>query len=255
MDDENFHKLNQIILKFIKKLKIDSQKLKDKNFKLPVSDAIFCIDDIKRNFYFFKAIEKSINKLWKKNISMLDIWCWTWILWIFWIFLWVKKCIFVDHNPYSLEICKKLIDFFWYSKNCEFMNFDATKVGLDKSFDILVSETLESTLSEEDFPKIINQYNKKIKKYWIIIPENIKLSINQYNNIWNLIKKDIIDYSSYLWFKKIDILLEKQFYKLYCELEICFFDDIIWKSWDFSLFINKKIRNIEKQHNLINFLN
>lgn len=208
---------------------------------LPISDAIFCAEDIVRNKAFFEWIKKAVEDLKKIKITnywllitnsqkpnylkpkasssilvSVDAWSWIWILWIFALLLWTDKCYFIESNKETLEFSKKLVEYFWLTEKSIFIHWDAKEIKLPEKYDLLVSETLTSWFVDEDFPFIVNN----LKKYWkpdsIIIPEKFEIKIKFNSPLppgeglgvreekWN--NKEGLDvkviFQSNLWFKK-----------------------------------------------------
>jgi hypothetical protein len=250
----DFQIINDKILDFVNNKKFLDDVFFDKSYKLPLSDAVFCIQDMKRNFSFFQSIMFAKNDLWD-DIVMLDVGSWTWILWIYGLYLWIKKVVFIENNPYSLDLSKKLINHFWYSDRSEFILWDAIDLKLKFKYDILVSETLESTLWREDFIDIINN----LKKYWnddsIIIPQKLELDIVQKDIRWNILCLDKFDYESKSWFHKQNLYLNNSINKLIFKLKLVLYNDITLKTWDCSWFINEQNYDFKnKKHRLFELI-
>lgn len=213
-----FDKVNQQIQEILKNQNIDFYKQKDNQHKLPTSDAVFCAEDTIRNRYFFKAIQKAIKDTNKKDITIVDAWSGTWILWIMALHLGAKKVIFIEENPYSLNLSKKIVEFFDLWKKVEFYNKDANNIELKEKIDILISETIKTNFKNEDFPHIIKNFQNQFWNTFKIIPEWFKLNFytpayellftklfNSYNlsppyqidSNWH--KKVFIDWTSYMY--------------------------------------------------------
>ncbi len=247
-----FEKINSKIQKFILDQNINSYKIKDNDYKLPLSDAIFCTEDKKRNELFFKAIKKAIWN--KKNQKVIDAWSWTWILWIFALILWAESCVFIENNPYTLDFSKKLIKYLKLEKKAKFVLSDATNIELDEQYDILISETLISSLHKEDFGFIVNNLKKYLTKDLIIIPEELELNVKEFNKNQEI--NHFLKFNSYKWFDIKNLKIQKESNKnIEFNINIKLYDNVYIKTWDCPLFINKVDFNINTQnHPLIKFI-
>jgi prephenate dehydratase len=70
---KQFQEINNKIIEIINKQKINFREIKNENYKLPISDAMFCIEDTKRNLLFYQAIKSAIEKL-KENTEQIQVW-------------------------------------------------------------------------------------------------------------------------------------------------------------------------------------
>ncbi len=85
---EKFQKINNRILNIVTNLEIKYEDMTDKSYKLPLSDALFCISDIRRNKIFFDSIQAAIeNKKDQKEIIVVDAGSGTGILGFFALYL------------------------------------------------------------------------------------------------------------------------------------------------------------------------
>jgi len=57
-------------------------------FKLQTSDALFCVEDRKRNRYFWEAIKQAIQQHPKKNLTSVDAGAGTGVLGIYSLLWW-----------------------------------------------------------------------------------------------------------------------------------------------------------------------
>ena len=129
----NFADANYTIQQFLFDQNLFTYSYDDKNYKLPTSDAIFCAEDTPRNRKFYEWLKASINAIktkynsinTDKNIVVVDAWSWTWILGIFAMLLGADKCIFIEQNPYSLSINKKLVEYFRFTNKSIYICDDA----------------------------------------------------------------------------------------------------------------------------------
>lgn len=238
----DFNEINKKIQIFLKDFRNKSYSLSDKDYKLSLSDAIFCADDIVRNKAFFKSIKEAILDLHqsKKDLKVIDAWSGTWVLWVFALLLWADFCLFIEHNPYSLDLSKKLVKSFWLESKSNFILWDATNINLKENCDLLISETISIDFEKEDFLKIISNLKKYLDKDSVIIPESVELDIKKENDYFKSItfnsKDDLRDFS-------IITDLEKWFsYNISWKVNL--YKNIILRSWDCMSFFNERI--IEK---------
>lgn len=248
ISETNFRKYNNLITNLIKEYSDDYYSYDNSSYKLPISDAVFCVDDIIRNKKFYDAIKLAVFD--KKNMSddlvFFDIWSWTWILWIFWLICWADRCYFIEENPYTLDLSKYIISTLWLTERSIFINSDALNYNPPEKYDIMISETLVSNFNWEDFPYIVNKYLDYWKDSSIIIPEGIEIDIIQYEK-WekrSKIKKDY-DIKRWLTDNVIDIL-NWNIDELEFSMNISLYKDILLYSWECPLFINnyrQKVNN------------
>ena len=175
----NFKPHFQEIQQFLAQHALSKSELNDKKYSLTTRDAIFCAEDIIKWRRFYEGIEKALFDLKKKDSIVIDAGCWVGILWIFALKLWASKCIFIDSNPHTLKLCKKVVKHFWLEKQSIFQEWNATRISPKFKYDLLISETISSWFVTEDFPHIINH----LKKYWnnnsIVIPEKFDITITE----------------------------------------------------------------------------
>lgn len=239
----NFTKLNNKILDFISDYRDDSYAIDDNNFKLPLSDAIFCAEDTIRNKKFYQGIKKAIQDFKNsetKEINVIDAWSGTGILWIFALYLWASQVVFIEHNPYSLELNKKLVESLWLSDRASFCEYDATEIILEKKYDLLISETITIDFSKEDFHRIIKNLKKYMKWDYKILPEWFEIEAilkdNQDNKIW----KSKININSYKDLNPKKIILPKRAKKIELSGKVNLYGkDIFIHSGESMSFFNK----------------
>ncbi len=253
---ENFQTINNRILNIITNLEIKYEAMTDKKYKLPLSDALFCVSDIRRNKYFFDSIQIAIkNKSNKKNIIIVDAGSGTGILWFFALYLGANKCVFIEHNPHSLWISKKISKKLWLQNKCEFILADANKIKLKEKYDILISETIIASMVE-DFHNIINNLIKYKKNNAIIIPHKLDLFVDELDKEKNTVYEHILHYDIKNWFSNHNIKIQKKNTdKILFWARIYLYRNICIKNKDCPLFLN----NIEfdfkkKKHPLFNFI-
>lgn len=254
--EQEFKIINTAVLEFLENQKTDWYAIKDSQHKLPLSDAVFCVQDIIRNYKFFQAIFNAIStkKTVSEKIVVVDAWSGTGILWIFALYVGADECVFIEENPNSLRVNQKLVEHLGYDNQSEFIRWDATKLELPIKYDILVSETLEATLWVEDFVGIINN----LKQFWrsdsIIIPQKIQLQITELLDQ----EKDMIiqtkTYNTKEWFKKEKIILNPNVKMLEFCMKLDLYNGIELKTWDCSWFINKQQFNVWRTHWLFEFI-
>lgn len=225
----------------------------DKYYKLKMSDAFFCAEDYKKCEFFYNVLKK-IND--KKNKVVLDAGSGTGILGFLALKLGFKFVYFIEHNPFTLEINKKIINEFNF-KNCNFIKEDATKMNFKDNFDILVSETVTTGFFKEDFLKIVDNF-KKQNQSLKIIPSNFIMTIKQIDQFEKLIHEDTVSISA----NNIEDFFRKNIYikiqKNTKFLDWYFFikeDDVQVQSGDCISFINKKRTNLIEEHPQMKNLN
>ena len=233
----DFQKVNYEIQKFLYEQDINTYDFDDKDYKLPTSDAIFCAEDTPRNRKFFEALEQSINdiKKQKEKVTVVDAWAGTGILWIFWLLLWADKAIFIEHNPYSIQLCKKVVKHFDLEEKSVFLQWDACDIDIEESFDILVSETIKSNFINEDFPYIVNHLRKYATKFFTIIPEGFELEILDEKK--NFLKQENIN--SYEMPIPFNLDLPKDIQQVFLKWTTYFYWDASNYSWDCMSYFNE----------------
>ncbi len=151
-------------------------KISNKNNQgLKTSDAFFCAEDRVRNQKFWDTIKKTVNT----ESLVVDAGAGIGILGCMALLHGAKKVIFIELNTETalfLEqfVCSLDLD----NKNYEIITGDATKVKLDKKFDLLISETISRDLLEEDFIRILENLIPQGAEDLKIIPEGFEFEEN-----------------------------------------------------------------------------
>ncbi len=181
MRDDLFIEWNGKIMDFLKKQDIDYYALPDKEFKLPLSDAVFCAEDTVRNLSFFQAIRKAMEEISEsgREAVVVDAGSGTGILGVFALALGASKCYFLEHNPHSLRLSEKLVSSTGFAKKSVFVECDATSYELPEPYDLLICETISSGFVTEDFPAIINHLRKSGQNDARFIPEKFEVIMTE----------------------------------------------------------------------------
>ena len=243
----NFQEINSKIQKFLLDQKIDAYGLADKKYKLPLSDALFCAEDTVRNKFFFQAIKKALEnlKLEKKEIIVVDAGSGTGILGIFALLLGADKCYFLEHNPFTLDLSKKVLDFFNLSEKSQVIHCDATKHELAEKYDLLISETLSSDFFKEDFPLIVKNLQRYAQKKSIVIPGKFEVLLSEYDDFENKLEEKKFVF-------KADKIEQKNNFKaknknttnIHITTKACLYDDVWINDGDCMSFLNKQVIRI-----------
>lgn len=148
----------------------------DKQYKLGLSDAFFCAADVVRNKKFRDAIHQVVEKLkvWKEKLLCIDAGTGTGVLGLYALVAGVDHCVFIEHNPLTMNICRDVLAYFGYAARATFLVGDATKVSLHKQWDLLLSETISSD-TVEDFHRIVNHFLPTKKPDGIIVPSGVRV--------------------------------------------------------------------------------
>ncbi|USN59240.1 MAG: RsmD family RNA methyltransferase [Candidatus Peribacteria bacterium] len=117
MQFEDFQHKLQVVLG-MKKEGIYS--LSDRDHKLRLSDALFCAEDIVRNRKFFVAIQKALQNL-GDEVVVIDAGAGTGVLGIMTLIHGAKHCTFIEENPYTMELCKQVVESFGYTHRSDFL--------------------------------------------------------------------------------------------------------------------------------------
>lgn len=245
----DFKKINDQIQCLIKDFKKDWYSLDDKEFKLPFSDAIFCCEDIVRNKIFYNAIKKAIIDLkkTKEKVKVIDAWSWTWILWIFALFLWADNCLFIEDNPHSLDLNKKLIKNLWFESKANFILWDAITTKLDDKYDLLISETISIDFTREDFLEIVCNLKNYLNKDSVVIPESFELYISENNWAWESLTTKKVSFTSKSDLVPVKVIASRKDVENYeISWKAVLYKDEIIKSWDCMSFFNKKVISWKK---------
>jgi predicted RNA methylase len=159
-----------------------------------------------------------------------------------------EKCLFIEHNPNTLQLCKIIVNELWLINNSEFLLIDATTWNPNSKFDLLISETIESTLNFEDFPKIINNLRNYWTKNSIIIPEEFEVILKWEN--WFYDSKNFICKN---WFNKISINIPNNLNEIEFSSNIRLYWNNYIKTHDTYSFVNQRIWKLENKHNFLEF--
>lgn len=254
---EEFSQVHHRILDFLSHSKAHVFDLDDAKFKLPLSDAIFCAEDLLRNRAFFHAIQQATRDLHreKNEIIAVDAGSGTGILGMFALMAGAQKCYFLEHNPHSLEYSKKLLDYFGYSHLSEFILCDATTYKLREKYDLLISEAITSGFVREDFPPIVDHLRQFGNSASKIIPESFEIQIFEKDAIGNILEKHHVQFSSQEKFKKQKIQLKSSgTSSLSFQTKALLYADISLSSGDTMSFLNEQNFNFRtEKHQLFDF--
>ena len=249
LDQKNFQKTQSKIENFLNKHNLNQEAFKDRNYKLQTTDAIFCTKDSVRNKQFRNAIESVIDKKNKSDLIFVDAGAGTWILGLFALILWVKKCYFIEQNPYSLQLSKDLIKYFWYIDKSIFLCEDACKTKLNEKFDVLISETVTSGFVQEDFIWIIKNLKQFAKPNAIFLPQSFELEIIE--------KPSWISQKIHIESKNLSNKIINLKNKNTSELEFKMDANIFWnfwlKCWETISFLNPRTLKTSDTHTLFIF--
>ncbi|MEF2174908.1 MAG: methyltransferase domain-containing protein [Candidatus Absconditabacteria bacterium] len=238
---KKFELIYNKILDYIKTNNTDFYSFPDKKFKLPISDAIFCLEDKIRTYKFYLAIENYIEtvKKEKDNLIVVDAGSGTGVLGIFTLYLGAGECIFLENNPYSLLLSQNLATKLGYY-NCEFILADATNIKLHKKYDLLISETIEANLYNEDFTKIINNLTQFGNKNSEIIPQKVNVKIFQETDT-EKIEIFAYEFDCKQGFQRRNIFLTNEsVINIYVKIDLVLFNQIVIKSGESPYFLNEK---------------
>lgn len=154
------------------------------NYKLPLSDALFCAQDWKRNEKFFEAIFQAIQDLKEKHetVRVIDAGAGIGVLGFFALLAGADEVVFLEHNPETLALCKLFLKQENFLEKATFKECDASTIVLDKKYHLLVSETLSKNIQEEDFLRIIPNLLPFLEEDGILLPEKIEVEQNGTKN-------------------------------------------------------------------------
>jgi len=197
----SFDLIHNQIQAFLSAQKEDPSALGNKCYKLPLSDALFCAEDVVRNRAFFQGIQQAIQERPERPLTVVDAGSGTGILGAFALALGAEKCFFLEHNPHSLELSKKLVDHLGFKEQSVFIECDATQVELPEPYDILISETLSSGFVTEDFPRIVAHLKRYGKPGSVIIPERFRITMTEEDEggreleqtVWNIQSRKVAE--------------------------------------------------------------
>lgn len=153
------------------------QEINSDEWSLWVLESMKCMRDTMRTKQFLISIRESILHLrkTKDSIKMCDAWCW-WvpILAIYACLLDEKvQCTCLELNTTSCEIAKKIIASFWLEDRIQVVHTDATQYSPQHKFDVLVSETMHSWLTEEPMTQIFENLHQYVSNDGDIIPRKV----------------------------------------------------------------------------------
>jgi len=176
-----FDDIQKKIITFFQNHEPTLEKLDDETHKLPLSDAVFCAEDLERNKKFRNGIHSAIQDLKNNssNIIVVDAGAGTGILWIFALIFGATKCYFIEENPHTLKLCKQLVEHFWFTRQSIFLCDDASKIRLPEKYNLLISETITSGFVEEDFVNIVHHLKQFARTQTYIIPQSFELTITE----------------------------------------------------------------------------
>jgi predicted RNA methylase len=184
---------------FLQFTKINTHDQNDPEIMLPSGKAIspasaaHCLLEMKRTAKFLRGINQAILKKLdkKKSIHILYAGCGpyaTLITPLLTLFSANKiKIDLLDINKVSLGSAKSVINGFQFEKYIEdYILEDASEIQLEKQYDIIISETLQTGLRNEPLVAIMQNLASQINRDCIFIPEEVtvdaKLNTKGY---WN----------------------------------------------------------------------
>lgn len=171
-------------------------------WSLWVLESMKCMRDTMRTKQFLKSILESVLHLRKTKdiIKMCDAWCW-WvpILAIYACLLDERvQCTCLELNTTSCEIAKKIIASFWLEDRIKVVHTDATQYSTQNKFDLLVSETMHSWLTEEPMTQIFENLHQYVSDDGDIIPRKVT------------VKSDLISIKDFFWTWKVVRIYSKK---------------------------------------------
>lgn len=170
---------------------IDINKLGDGDIMLPSGKAIspsgaaHCLLEMKRTTVFLRgikqAIDKKINES-KQKISILYAGCGpyaTLITPLLTIYKPEQLCVtLLDINEISLNSSECLINYLGFNKYIDrFILADASVYEIEKHYDIVISETMQSGLKNEPQVAIMQNLIPQLSNTSIFIPEEITIDV------------------------------------------------------------------------------
>ena len=153
--------------------------LADEDYKLKLSDAVFCAQDSIRNKHFWAAIEQYFEDQpadKRQELIVIDAGSGTGILGLMALNLGAKRCYFVEHNPFSLQLSQALAEQLGYADRCVFVQADATAYQPPEAFDLLLSETITADFTREDFLPIVHHLIRFGNSEAQVIPERFTVT-------------------------------------------------------------------------------
>ncbi len=256
-----FERVHNKIQELIKAEKTDFYVLednKDTRAKLPVSDSIFCAEDIVRNRAFWKGIKLAIQDLKKSHekVIVVDAGSGTGILGIFALYLWADTCYFLESNKHALALNRKFVSALWLGEKSYLVDCDATSYDkLPEPYHLLISETLMSGFVEEDFVHIIENLKSYAHEQAIFLPSHFHVTINEQDkHNKTLAQQTFPIYTKHLeQHKKINLkssLTTQLSFKMNAHLH----NDVWIKDGSCMSFLNEKIFDINEKHQFFNII-
>ena len=213
---------------------------------LQTSDALFCAQDRVRNQAFFEALKQVI----RDDTIVVDAWSGTGILGYFALALGAHEVHLIESNPQSLELSRGLAEYLGYSERCHFHLADAREIRLDTNYDILISETLTSGFSGEDFPEIIQNLKWDTT---LIIPQAFEFIIKEYDTSHRLLTSQSVSLESRTLPSHYPLKLHPDTESLEIYSEVTLYWDIKIKSGDCSSFMNMRTVRVSDGHGFFRF--
>jgi len=231
---------------------------KDARSKLPVSDSVFCAEDIVRNRAFWKGIKLAIHELKKthKKVVVVDAGSGTGILGIFALYLWANTCYFLESNKHTLALNRKFATDLWFGSRSYFVDCDATSYDkLPEPYHLLISETLMSGFVYEDFVPIVQNLKSYAHKQAILLPSHFHLTINEQDKHNKLLAKQTFPiYTKHLEQHKVIHLKSPLTTQISFEMDAHLYNEVRTKSWSCMSFLNEKIFDINEKHPFFNII-
>jgi hypothetical protein len=85
------------------------------------------------------------------------------------------ECIALELNPYSAEIARRIVDRLGLAGRIEVIQADAIEYEPGHAFDLIVSETMHSGLTEEPFVQIMSNLSRHAATGGIMLPSRIRV--------------------------------------------------------------------------------
>ena len=240
----DFYKLQEKILSFLDYT--HTHRAKDISIGLKTSDALYCAQDRVRNQAFYEALKQVVQH----DSVVVDAGSGTGILGFFALALGAHEVHLIESNPQSLEISRGLAEHLGYSERCYFHLADAREIRLDTHYDILISETLTSGFSGEDFPEIIQNLKRDTT---LIIPQAFGLIIKEYNMSHRLLSSQSVSLESHTLPSHYPLKLHPDTESLEIYSLVKLYWDISIKSGDCSSFMNIRTVRVSDGHRFFRF--
>lgn len=227
-----------------------------KSKKLQLSDAIFCAEDLKRNYYFYSATQNRIEELRSQgnHCRVMDAGAWSWILGLFALLLWAEHCTFAEYNPDSMDLCRKLIQHYNFGDKSSFVEGDILDMHFEERFDLIISETIMSWFWTEDYPFIVWHLQKYLSPLGHFMPHCADILLKFIGADQQVLKTASYHLNSKDPVHKIKMVCPTKA-KYITLATTLYFDDVIQaSSWDFGQFLNVATIWVNEPHNLFNFV-